>query len=189
VFCKFYRQNIISVFFIILKMTAGSVFTYVQTSSAGAPLLWRQARPAEVALCYRFGELPARATDRPHYICSIFLSSFMSDPSTASFLCDVYNKPLSSFVAFQFSAPWFSARLEHFLLLVIPEMKTVMVSENCSGRDVSEFMLVNMYCWCCWCQLRCRGLLVLGCILNCFHCRLWGQSGRCVSWSHVSFFA
>jgi hypothetical protein len=187
VFCKFHRQEYYIGFFITLRMTARSVFTCVQTSPAGAPLLWRQARPAEVALCYRFGELPARATERPHYICSIFLPSFMRDPSTASFLCHVYNKPLSSFVAFQFPAPWFSARLEQFLLLVIPEMKTVMVSENCSGHDVAEFMHINMCCWCWWCQLCYRGLLVRGCILNCFHFRPWGQWGRCLSWSHVSF--
>ena len=101
-FENFGRRNIVSGSLIILKMTTRSVFTCVQTSPAGAPLLWRQARPAEVALCYRFGELPARATERPHYICSIFLSSFMSDPSTASFLCHVYNKPLSLLVAHQF---------------------------------------------------------------------------------------
>lgn len=147
-FWIFGRQNIVSGFLIVLKMTARSVFTCVQTSPAGAPLLWRQARPAEVALCYRFGELAARATERPHYICSIFLSSFMSDPSTASFLCHVYNKPLSSFVAFQFPVLWFSAQLEHCLLLVIREMKTVMVSENCSGRDVPHFVYINMYYRC-----------------------------------------
>ena len=146
-FWIFGRQNIVSGFLIVLKTTARSVFTCVRTSPAGAPLLWRQARPAEVALCYRFGELAARATERPHYICSIFLSSFMSDPSTASFLCHVYNKPLSSFVAFQFPALWFSAQLEHCLLLVNHEMKTVMVSEKCSGRDV-QFVHINVYYRC-----------------------------------------
>lgn len=144
----FGRQNIVLGFLIVLKMTPRSVFTCVQTSPAGAPLLWRQARPAEVALCYRFGELAARATERPHYICSIFLSSFISDPRTASFLCHVYNKPPSSFVAFQFPALWFSAQLEHCPLLVIHEMKTVMVSKNCSERDVPQFVRVNVYYWC-----------------------------------------